>query len=156
MPQTTPIVFVVDDDVSVRESLESLIRFAGWQPETYASAHEFLARPLADAPSCLVLDVSLPDVNGLDRQKRIARELHDSLLQNLLGIELQLEALRGRLPPALQQENRALQQVIERMERVARDGRETLQNHARVPSNPGKCRPRPSHGGGEPVRQIAR
>jgi FixJ family two-component response regulator len=72
MPQTTPIVFVVDDDVSVRESLESMIRFAGWRPETYASAHEFLARPAADVPSCLVLDVSLPDLNGLDLQKRVA------------------------------------------------------------------------------------
>ena len=71
MPQT-PIVFVVDDDVSVRESLEALIRCAGWQPETFASAQEFLSRPRVLAPSCLVLDVSLPDLNGLDLQKRIA------------------------------------------------------------------------------------
>jgi FixJ family two-component response regulator len=68
----TPIVFVVDDDVSVRESLELLIRCAGWQPETFASAQEFLARPRIPAPSCLVLDVSLPDLNGLDLQDRIA------------------------------------------------------------------------------------
>jgi FixJ family two-component response regulator len=72
MSHATPIVFVVDDDVSVRESLESLIRFAGWHPETFASAHEFLARPRVLAPSCLVLDVALPDLNGLDLQKRIA------------------------------------------------------------------------------------
>jgi FixJ family two-component response regulator len=72
MPQTTPIVFVVDDDVSVRESLESLIRFEGWQPETFASAEEFLARPRADVPSCLVLDVGLPNLNGLELQKRIS------------------------------------------------------------------------------------
>jgi len=69
-----PIVFVVDDDISVRESLESLIRFVGWQPETFASAEEFLARPRAVAPSCLVLDVSLPDLNGLELQKLIARD----------------------------------------------------------------------------------
>jgi len=68
----TPIVFVVDDDVSVRESLEALIRFAGWQSETFASAQEFLARPRVLAPSCLVLDVTLPDLNGLDLQERIA------------------------------------------------------------------------------------
>jgi FixJ family two-component response regulator len=68
----TPIVFVVDDDVSVRESLELLIRWAGWQPELFASAQEFLARPRVLAPSCLVLDVSLPGLNGLDLQKRIA------------------------------------------------------------------------------------
>src|SRR5216683_4011360 len=72
MSHATPIVFVVDDDVSVRESLEALIRCAGWQPETFASAQEFLSRPRVIAPSCLVLDVSLPDLNGLDLQKRIA------------------------------------------------------------------------------------
>jgi FixJ family two-component response regulator len=64
-------VFVVDDDVSVRESLEWLLRSAGWQTETFASAQEFLARPRIDVPSCLVLDVTLPDLNGLDLQKRV-------------------------------------------------------------------------------------
>jgi FixJ family two-component response regulator len=72
MSHATPIVFVVDDDISVRESLESLIRCAGWQPETFASAQEFLSRPRVLAPSCLVLDVTLPDLNGLDLQKRVA------------------------------------------------------------------------------------
>jgi FixJ family two-component response regulator len=70
--QPTPIVFVVDDDISVRESLEALIRSEGWQGETFASAQAFLARPRPSVPSCLVLDVSLPDLNGLDLQKRIA------------------------------------------------------------------------------------
>jgi FixJ family two-component response regulator len=74
MSQTIPIVFVVDDDVSVRESLESLLRYEGWQPETYASAQEFLARPRVQTPSCLILDVSLPGLNGLDLQKRVAAE----------------------------------------------------------------------------------
>jgi FixJ family two-component response regulator len=72
MSHATPIVFVVDDDVSVRESLEALLRSTGWQVETFASAREFLSRPRALAPSCLVLDVTLPDLNGLDLQKRIA------------------------------------------------------------------------------------
>src|SRR5712671_4819202 len=72
MSHAAPIVFIVDDDVSVRESLELLIRCEGWQPETFASAQEFLARPRVLAPSCLVLDVALPDLNGLDLQKRIA------------------------------------------------------------------------------------
>ena len=71
---TRSLVSVVDDDVSVRESLELLIRCAGWQPETFASAQEFLARPRALAPSCLVLDVSLPDLNGLDLQKLVAAD----------------------------------------------------------------------------------
>jgi FixJ family two-component response regulator len=76
-PSFTPIVFVVDDDISVRESLELLIRFAGWQPEKFASAQEFLERPRTRAPSCLVLDVSLPDLNGLDLQERIADDRID-------------------------------------------------------------------------------
>ena len=71
-PNTTPIVFVVDDDVSVRESLELLIRYAGWAPETFATAGAFLAHPRVIVPSCLVLDVSLPDLNGLDLQRLIA------------------------------------------------------------------------------------
>jgi FixJ family two-component response regulator len=77
MSHATPVVFVVDDDVSVRESLESLIRCAGWQPETFASAQEFLSRPRVLAPSCLVLDVTLPDLNGLDLQKRVAVDRTD-------------------------------------------------------------------------------
>src|ERR1700732_4683255 len=72
-----PIVFVVDDDISVRESLELLIRSEGWQPETFESAQEFLARPRALVPSCLVLDFSLPGLNGLEVQKRIAVERPD-------------------------------------------------------------------------------
>jgi FixJ family two-component response regulator len=70
-------VFVVDDDISVRESLELLIQSAGWQPETFASAQEFLAHPRMLVPSCLVLDVSLPGLNGLDLQKRVAVERID-------------------------------------------------------------------------------
>src|SRR5882762_5538008 len=77
MSDGTPIVFVVDDDVSVRESLELLIRCAGWQPEIFASAQEFLSRPRVLAPSCLVLDVGLPDLNGLDLQKRVAADRTD-------------------------------------------------------------------------------
>jgi FixJ family two-component response regulator len=77
MSHAAPIVFVVDDDVSVRESLELLIRCAGWQAETFSSAQEFLARPRVLAPTCLVLDVSLPGLNGLDLQKRIAADRVD-------------------------------------------------------------------------------
>ena len=72
-----PIVFVVDDDISVRESLESLIRFAGWHPQTFASAQEFLSHPRVFVPNCLVLDVRLPGLNGLDLQKRIATDRID-------------------------------------------------------------------------------
>jgi FixJ family two-component response regulator len=66
MADVTPIVFVVDDDISVRESLALLIKHAGWQPETFASARDFLSRPRATVPCCLALDVSLPGLNGLE------------------------------------------------------------------------------------------
>jgi FixJ family two-component response regulator len=72
MPDAGAIVFVVDDDISVRESLELLIKSAGWQPETFASAHDFLSRPRATVPSCLVLDVTLPGLNGLELQQQLA------------------------------------------------------------------------------------
>lgn len=75
--RSEPIVFVVDDDVSIRESLELLIHSAGWCAETFPSAAAFLARPRADGPSCLVLDVSLPDLNGLELQQRIANDRFD-------------------------------------------------------------------------------
>jgi FixJ family two-component response regulator len=77
MSVATPIVFIVDDDISVRDSLELLVRAAGWQPKLFASAQEFLSHPRALVPSCLVLDVNLPDLNGLDLQKRIAGDRID-------------------------------------------------------------------------------
>lgn len=77
MSQVTPIVFVVDDDRSVRKALELLICSAGWQPETFGSAREFLAHPRVPAPSCLVLDVTLPDLNGLELQTRLAGDQTD-------------------------------------------------------------------------------
>jgi FixJ family two-component response regulator len=77
MATAKPIVFVVDDDVWVRESLQTLIQDEGWQPETFASAQEFLNRPRAFTPSCLVLDISLPGLTGLELQKRVAGERID-------------------------------------------------------------------------------
>ena len=77
MSDVTPIVFVVDDDVSVRESLELLIRCEGWQPKTFASAQEFLDHPRVPVPNCLILDVSLPGLNGLDLQGLVAGERTD-------------------------------------------------------------------------------
>src|SRR5688572_6173681 len=74
MTAVQPTVFIVDDDVSVRESLEALVADAGWKPEVFGSAQEFLARPRSPQTSCLVLDVGLPDLNGLELQKRIIGE----------------------------------------------------------------------------------
>ena len=77
MATAKPIVFVVDDDVWVRESLETLIREEGWQAEAFSSAQQFLDRPRALTPNCLVLDISLPGLNGLELQKRVAVERTD-------------------------------------------------------------------------------
>ena len=74
MSHAAPIVFVVDDDVSVREALVALIQLEGWQPEAFDSARSFLDRPTSATPCCVILDVNLPDLNGLDLQERILRD----------------------------------------------------------------------------------
>src|ERR1700727_4113803 len=77
MATAKPIVFVVDDDVWIRESLRTLLHDEGWHPETFASAQEFLDHPRAFIPSCLVLDISLPGINGLELQKQVAVDRPD-------------------------------------------------------------------------------
>ena len=94
----TPIVFVVDDDISVRESLELLICSQDWQAETFASAKEFLARPRTLVPSCLVLDVSLPGLNGLELQKLVAVERTDMPIIFITGhgsVPMSVEAMKA-------------------------------------------------------------
>src|SRR5438270_1067067 len=129
MSSATSIVFVVDDDVSVRESLESLIRCAGWRPETFASAQEFLARPRVDVPSCLVLDVSLPDLNGLDLQQRLAGHRTDLPIIFITGygdIPMTVQAMKAGALEFLPKPFgdavllNAIEQAIERS-RTARD-----------------------------------
>jgi FixJ family two-component response regulator len=72
MAEISPLVYIVDDDISVRESIESLVEQAGWRSETFSSAQDFLARPRVNRPCCLILDVGLPDLDGLEVQRRIA------------------------------------------------------------------------------------
>ena len=103
MSSTTPslpVVFVVDDDVSVRESLELLIRSEGWCPELFSSATEFLAspRPRPSVPSCLVLDVSMPGLSGLELQKRVASDRADMPIIFVTGygdIPMTVEAMKA-------------------------------------------------------------
>lgn len=98
MSDDTPIVFVVDDDISVRESLELLISFAGWQPELFASAEEFLAHPRVSVPNCLILDVSLPDLDGLELQKLIASDRMDMPIIFITGhgdIPMTVQAMKA-------------------------------------------------------------
>jgi FixJ family two-component response regulator len=100
MTDPSSIVFVVDDDVSVRESLELLIRGEGWYPEIFASASEFLASPRLgpSVPSCLVLDVSMPGLSGLELQKRIANDRADMPIIFITGygdIPMTVEAMKA-------------------------------------------------------------
>jgi FixJ family two-component response regulator len=93
-----PIVFIVDDDISVRESLELLIRSQGWQAETFESAKEFLDRPRVLVPSCLILDVSLPGLNGLELQKRVAVERTEMPIVFITGhgdVPMSVEAMKA-------------------------------------------------------------
>jgi FixJ family two-component response regulator len=94
LPEPDAIVWVVDDDLSVREALEGLIRSAGLRVETFASAREFLARQRADLPSCLVLDVRLPGLSGLDLQKRMAEANQEIPIIFITG--------HGNVPAAVQ------------------------------------------------------
>ncbi len=96
--QGTPLVFIVDEDVTVRESLELMICCDGLVPVTFSSAHEFLACPRSIVPSCLILDVSLPDVNGLDLQRRIAVERPDTpiiFITELRDVGLAVQAMKA-------------------------------------------------------------
>ena len=98
MLHVAPIVFVVDDDISVRESLELLIRCEGWRPATFASAQEFLDHPRALVSSCLVLDVSLPGLNGLELQKRVAVERTDMPIIFITGhgdVPMSVQAMKA-------------------------------------------------------------
>jgi FixJ family two-component response regulator len=123
MLHATPVVFVVDDDISVRQSLESLIDAAGWQSETFPSAQAFLHRPRAVGPSCLVLDVSLPDLDGLELQKRVASDRTDMPIIFISGygdVPMTVRAMKAGAVEFLTKPLvgdvlvRAIQQAIER------------------------------------------
>ncbi len=127
---TTPIVFVVDDDISVRESLELLIRSEGWQPEIFASAQDFLTRPRSLVPNCLVLDVSLPGLNGLELQTRVAADRPDMPIIFITGfgdVPMSVQAMKAGAVEFLTKPFsndvllNAIRQAIERS-RVALDG----------------------------------
>ena len=133
MSHATPIVFVVDDDVSMRESLELLIRSEGWQPMLFASAQEFLCRPRAVTPSCLVLDVNLPDLNGLDLQKRVSAHRMDMPIIFITGygdVPTTVKAMKAGAVEFLTKPFRddvllsAIRHAIERSHAVLRDAAE--------------------------------
>jgi FixJ family two-component response regulator len=127
-----PIIAIVDDDPSVRVGLQSLIEAAGWRAETFASAQDFLARPGGEAPSCVILDLQLPGLSGLDLQQRLA--------EGGLAIPIVFLTGHGNIPASVRAmkagavefltkpvEEQELLQAIH--EAVARD-RQTRQQHA--------------------------
>ncbi len=132
--QSDPVITIVDDDPSAREGLQGLIESAGWRTETFASAQEFLARPGAEAPSCLVLDLQLPGLSGLDLQKRMAKVGLDIPIVFLTGhgnIPASVQAMKAGavefLTKPFDEEEllRAVQEAIER-------DRRTRQRHAEL------------------------
>jgi FixJ family two-component response regulator len=98
MPESPSLVLIVDDDISVRESLEFLFRHEGLNVETFVSAQEFLNRPPVTVPCCLILDISLPGLNGLDLQKRVAMERHEMPIIFITGhgdIPMTVQAMKA-------------------------------------------------------------
>jgi FixJ family two-component response regulator len=152
VPVQIPIVYVVDDDISVRESLEGLIHAAGWEPSIFASARDFLAAPPVLRPHCAILDIGLPDLNGLDLQQRIVAERPGTpiifitgandvpmtvramkagaveFLTKPFGDEVLLEAIRGALDrsAAAIGESAELQALQERYGRLSSREREVM------------------------------
>jgi FixJ family two-component response regulator len=96
-PSAPPVVFIIDDDVSVRESLEALMHSAGWQAISFASATEFLAHPRVLVPSCLMLDVALPDLSGLELQRLLANrtELPMIFITGFLDVPTTVQAMKS-------------------------------------------------------------
>jgi FixJ family two-component response regulator len=132
--QSNAMIAIVDDDPSVREGLESLIRSAGWRVETFASAQEFLARPGAEAPCCLILDLQLPGLSGLDLQKRMAEvelEIPIVFLTGYGDIPASVQAMKAGAVEFLTKpfdEEELLQAIREALERDRRN----RQQHAEM------------------------
>jgi FixJ family two-component response regulator len=133
-PDTTPIVFVVDDDISVRESLELLVQVSGWRAETFASAREFLARPRASVPSCVILDLALPDGSGLDLQQRVAADRSEMPVIFITGHGDVSQSVRAMKAGALEfltkpfREDVLMSAIRQALER----SRRTLEHHAKM------------------------
>jgi len=132
--ESDAVVAVVDDDVSAREGLESLIRSAGWRAETFASAQEFLAHSRPDAPGCLILDLQLPGLSGLDLQKRMAE----------VGLEIPIIFLtgHGNIPASVQAMKAGAvefltkpvdeQELLEAIQEAVERDRRTRQRHSEI------------------------
>ena len=133
-PDTTPIVFVVDDDISVRESLELLIQVSGWRAETFASAREFLARPRASVPSCVILDLALPDGSGLDLQQRVAVDRSEMPIIFITGYGDVSQSVRAMKAGALEFLTKPFREdvLVSAIRQALERSRRTLVHHAKM------------------------
>ena len=129
-----PIVFVVDDDISVRESLELLIQVSGWRAETFASAREFLARPRASVPSCVILDLALPDGSGLDLQQRVAADRPDMPIIFITGYGDVSQSVRAMKAGALEFLTKPFREdvLVSAIRQALERSRRTLEHDAKV------------------------
>ena len=134
--QSSPVIAIVDDDPSVREGLHSLIRSAGWRAETFGSAQEFLARRGPEAPSCLILDLQLPGLSGLDLQKRMADvdlEIPIVFLTGQGNIPASVQAMKAGAIEFLTkpvEESDLLRAIQEALDRDGRTRRQHAETHA--------------------------
>ena len=133
-PDTRPIVFVVDDDISVRESLELLIQVSGWRAETFASAREFLARPRASVPSCVILDLALPDGSGLDLQQRVAADRPDMPIIFITGYGDVSQSVRAMKAGALEFLTKPFREdvLVSAIRQALERSRRTLEHDAKM------------------------
>ena len=133
-PDTRPIVFVVDDDISVRESLELLIQASGWRAETFASAREFLARPRASVPSCVILDLALPDGSGLDLQQRVAADRPDMPIIFITGYGDVSQSVRAMKAGALEFLTKPFREdvLVSAIRQALERSRRTLEHDAKM------------------------
>jgi FixJ family two-component response regulator len=127
-------VFVVDDDISVRESLELLIQVSGWRAETFASAREFLARPRASVPSCVILDLALPDGSGLDLQQRVAVDRPDMPIIFITGYGDVSQSVRAMKAGALEFLTKPFREdvLVSAIRQALERSRRTLEHDAKV------------------------
>jgi FixJ family two-component response regulator len=134
LQESDAIIAIIDDDLSVRRGLQRLIRSMGWKAETYASAQEFLARPRTEAPSCVVLDLQLPGLSGLDLQRRMSEA----------GLEIPIVFLtgHGNIPASVQAMKAGAiefltkpfddQQLLEAIQEALKRDRRQRQEHAEI------------------------
>lgn len=140
MKPADPIVFVVDDDRSIREALGSLIRSVGWRVEVFSSAQEFLRHKRPETPACLVLDVRLPGLSGLDLQHELATRKINLPIVFITGhgdIPMSVRAMKAGAVEFLPKPFRD-QDLLDAIQQAVENSRRSIRQHAEL-SNLESC-----------------